>query len=52
MRKSQLETLNEGDKIMTIKHAKLLMNFLKMSANAGFNSQCGNFRIFCLSDFT
>ena len=36
MRKSQLETLNEGDKIMTVKHAKLnLMNFVIITFSVG-----------------
>ena len=38
MRKSQLETLNEGDKIMTVKHAKLnLMNFVIITFSVAFN---------------
>ena len=38
MRKSQLETLNEGDKIMTVKHAKLnLMNFVIMTYSVACN---------------
>ena len=39
MRKSQLETLNEGDKIMTVKHAKLnLMNFVIITFSVASNS--------------
>ena len=38
MRKSQLETLNEGDKIMTVKHAKLnLMNFVIITFSVTYN---------------
>ena len=38
MRKSQLETLNEGDKIMTVEHAKLnLMNFVIITFSVAFN---------------